>query len=209
MSEIYPVSRKADIVVQEFEHETLVYDLKTNKALVLNSTSSMVWQLCNGNNSIDEITNKMSVSSKQIVTTEMVWMSLEQLKKASLLENYSIETTPFEGLTRREMVRKIGFASVVALPVISSLVAPSAINAQSGCPTTGNNRPNGCPCGPSGNPSCTSGCCATTPSGNSPTGITCIATPGTEPPGSICRGGCECASGSCPPASAGNPRVCV
>lgn len=203
MSEIYPVSRKADIVVQEFEHETLVYDLKTNKALVLNSTSAIVWQLSDGKNTIDEIALKMSVILKQIISADLVLMSLEQLKKENLLEIESIEHTPFEGLSRREMVRKIGFASIVTLPLISTLIAPSAINAASGCfPLTNNanENPNGCPC--DSNSDCITVCCGV--SSGAEICVNLRATPVCQP----CRGNCECPTSYSCPSIAGRPRIC-
>lgn len=35
----HPISRKANIVLQEFENEILIYDLSINKAFCLNRTS--------------------------------------------------------------------------------------------------------------------------------------------------------------------------
>lgn len=131
MSEYKPLARKADIVVQELNEETLVYDLVTNKALALNKTSSMVWQYCDGTKTIKDIADLLSIKFKTIITNDFVWMSLEQLKKENLIEIGSLQFTPFEGLSRREMVRKIGVASIVALPIISSLIAPKGVHAAS------------------------------------------------------------------------------
>jgi len=125
-----PIARKNDIVVQELKDETLIYDLKTNRAYCLNETSALVWQLCDGRRTTSEISDELSVRLKALVTEEFVWLAIGQLDKDGLLDG-EIEN-PFGGLTRREVIRKVGFASVVGLPMVSSMVAPRASMAQSG-----------------------------------------------------------------------------
>jgi hypothetical protein len=39
------------------------------------------------------------------------------------------------GQTRREVIKKIGLASVIALPLVASLAAPSSVLAVVSCPT--------------------------------------------------------------------------
>ncbi|NJM54458.1 MAG: PqqD family peptide modification chaperone [Blastocatellia bacterium] len=63
-----PVSRQANIVVQDLESEVSIYDLSINKALCLNETSALVFQLCDGTNSVAEISNLMSVKLKTLVS---------------------------------------------------------------------------------------------------------------------------------------------
>ena len=128
-----PAARKSDIVTQDSLDETLIYDLKTNKAFCLNETSALVWQLCNGRNSVSEISDAMSVQLKTLVSEDLVWLAVDQFSKDGLLENGDTINNHFSGLSRREAIRKVGFASVVALPVIHSLIAPNAAHAQSSC----------------------------------------------------------------------------
>ena len=124
-----PKARQTDLVTQEIGDELLVYDLKTNKAYCLNETSALIWQLCNGENSVTEIAEQMSTKMRAVITEDFVWIALDQLNKDELLEE-GIKNQ-FEGLNRREIIRKVGFASIVALPVVSSIVAPTASNAAS------------------------------------------------------------------------------
>lgn len=131
MSKIKPLARKTDIVLQEFGNETLVYDLKTNKAFNLNETSTLIWQACTGNKSVSEIALKLSEKFKSPIDEDFVWLALEQLKKDNLLENAAEVSTDFGGLSRREVIKKVGLGSLIALPLISSLVAPMATHAQS------------------------------------------------------------------------------
>lgn len=126
-----PLSRKENIVVQELENEILIYDLSENKALCLNETSALIWQLCDGNNSIAQISEKLSKKLNSSVSEDLVWLALDQLKKEKLITNGEEFTANFNGMNRREVIRKVGFASMIALPLVSSIIAPSAANAQS------------------------------------------------------------------------------
>lgn len=200
MSKIKPLARRADIVLQEFGNEILIYDLRANKAFNLNETSSLIWQLLNGDKTISEIANDLTQKFNSPVTEEFVWLALDQLRKDKLIENEAEISGLYEGVSRRELIKRAGLASVVTLPLVFSLIAPSAVTAQSGsCVATP--FPIGCSC--AANANCVNNCCGTTPSGN-----TCV-TIGLEPPGSGCRTNCECASNSCPPAAPATPRVCA
>lgn len=126
-----PISRKEKIVVQELENEVLIYDLKINKAYCLNETSRFVWQLCDGNNSVSGMSRSLSRKLKTDVGEDLIWLSLDQLKQNNLLEKSDEVEIDFGGLNRRQIIRKIGFASLVTLPVIASVVAPNAVSAQS------------------------------------------------------------------------------
>ncbi|MEK7725281.1 MAG: hypothetical protein AAB336_13085, partial [Acidobacteriota bacterium] len=111
-----PLSKNENIVVQETDRELLIYDLVSNQAYCLNETSALVWQFSNGQNSIAEITDLMSQKLKTLVTQEVVWLALEQLKKDNLLENGEDFEIDYHGLTRRQIIKKIGLASMIALP---------------------------------------------------------------------------------------------
>ncbi len=129
----YPESRKANIVVQDLENEVLIYDLSINKAFYLNQTAALVYQLCDGKNSVAEISDLMSKKLKTLVSEDLVWLALDGLKKDNLLENADEVPNHFAGLSRREVVKKVGLMSMVMLPLISSVVAPTAVNAASTC----------------------------------------------------------------------------
>lgn len=131
-----PVSRKDDIVIQELKGEVLIYDLKINKAFCLNETSAIVWQLCDGNNSVSDITKKFSKELNSPVTEDFVWLAIDQLKQENLLSNSEEIVPEFNGMSRREVIRKVGLGTMVAIPIVSGLIAPTAVQAQSGACTT-------------------------------------------------------------------------
>ncbi len=130
----YPLGKTENLVVQNLEDETLLYNLKTNKALCLNETSALIWEMCDGRSSISQIAEKLGKRLKKPVADEVVWLAVDQLKNEGLLANADEVQNNFDGLSRREVIRKVGFASVIALPIVSAVVAPKAIAAQSGCP---------------------------------------------------------------------------
>ena len=220
----YPQSRQENIVIQELNNEILIYDLNKNKAFCLNETSAKIWQECDGKKSVAEISQILSRKLKFDISENIVWLALNQFKTDNLLAESRDLVTPFDGLNRREIVKRIGFASMVALPIISAVVAPSALHAQSGLcggfvPPTLNCVPgnsadlsdDGCPC--TGNPECAGVC----PVSNGPrfcaggnTGPFCA--PGNDLDLSQdccpCTGNPECI-GVCPITPPGIPRVCA
>ena len=126
-----PLARKSDLVIQGSGNELLIYDLRTDQAFCLNETSAIVWQSCDGENSASEISRNLSGKLNASVSGDLVWLALEQLNKEKLLEEGNEVNKNFSGLSRREIIRKVGFASIIAMPMVSSIVAPEAMSAQS------------------------------------------------------------------------------
>lgn len=141
-------SRDQNLVVQELGSETLIYDRTINKAYCLNETAAFVWKSLDGKTEVQEIAADLGRKTKTPVSEEIVWLAIDELKKDNLLANADDLPNYFEGMNRREVVRRIGLASMIALPVIASLVAPTAAMAQSGtnCGTT-TPVASGCPVG--------------------------------------------------------------
>ena len=136
-----PKTRTQNVVIQETSDEVLVYDLDKNKAVCLNETSAIIWKLCDGQKSVNEIADEVGKKLKSKVNKDLVLLALDQLKNEGLLENDDDFGLKFEGLTRREIVRNIGAVSMVALPIVSAIIAPQASFAQS-CVGTGTIPPN-------------------------------------------------------------------
>ncbi len=125
---------KANILFQELENEVLLYDLSNHKAHSLNQTSALVYEFCDGTNSVAEISELMSKELKTLVSEDLVWLALKQLKRQNLLENAEDLTHQVAGLSRRELLKKGRLPSLVLLPVIISIVAPTSMMAASCTP---------------------------------------------------------------------------
>ncbi len=143
---LIPVARKADLVIQELQDEILVFDTKTNKAHCLNDTASTVWRFCDGKNSVSDINDLIEIQTGAKVPESLVWLALDQLSEKELLED-KVEGIS-AGQNRRQVLKKIGLASMVALPIVASLTVPTAALAVacSGVVTTCVGCADGTPC---------------------------------------------------------------
>lgn len=128
---LFPSARTKGLVVQEVPNEVLVYDLETDKAHCLNETAAAVWRACDGNRSVREIADSVGLTLGKEVSDDLVWLAIDQLNEHGLLQR-NVETK-FNGQSRREALKKIGIASMVALPIIASLAAPKSVLASTSC----------------------------------------------------------------------------
>ena len=129
-----PTARKNGLVVQDVPNEVLVYDTETNKAHCLNETAALVWRSCDGKNDIATIADIVAVQTGSKVSEDLVWLAIDQLNENELLE---AEVAPkFAGHSRRDAIKKIGLASMIALPIVASLVAPQSVLASLSCACT-------------------------------------------------------------------------
>ena len=154
-----PKARVDNLVIQEVENELLVYDLSKNKAICLNKTLAFVWQNCDGSTSVEEIALKLERHFQAKISVELIWFAVEQLNEENLLINTEDFPTTFAGMSRREVIRKVGFGAAVTLPLITSLVAPKAVAAQSVCvPNAMSCLANGAFCGSDSSICCSCSC---------------------------------------------------
>lgn len=157
-----PVARNKDLVIQELPDEVLVFDIQSNKAHCLNQTASSVWKYCDGTNSVEEIKRLLESQTGSAVSEDLVWFAIDQLSEKDLLEA-KVENK-FEGLNRRQVLKKVGLAAVVALPIVASITAPTAAFAVacSGTVTSCVGCNDGTPCTVGGTPGmCLGGACST------------------------------------------------
>lgn len=125
-----PLARKQDLITQELPNELLLYDLTNDKAHCLNETAAFVWRHCDGRTTPKEIARSLSQRSGATVDERLVWLAVGQLADNNLLSRRPQLPASFAGLNRREVVRAISLtAVVVAVPLITSIVAPTAAEA--------------------------------------------------------------------------------
>lgn len=127
----FPTARKANLVIQEVPNEVLVYDLDNNKAHCLNHTAALVWNACNGSRSVPEIAQIIGLEAGSEIPDELVWLAIDQLNESDLLERQI--QSELAGSSRREAIKKLGLASMIALPIVASLVAPQSVLANVSC----------------------------------------------------------------------------
>ena len=125
-----PRARREGLVIQELPDEVLVYDRDRDKAHCLNHTAALVWKYCDGKTTVPTMARNLERDlNANNVDEKIVWYALDQLSKDHLLEGNLVPPTLFGGMTRRQMVQVLGLAAVVAIPLVTSIVAPTPAQA--------------------------------------------------------------------------------
>src|SRR5205085_5142573 len=132
-----PLARKNGLVIQELPDEVLVYDLDSDRAHCLNQTAAFVWQRCDGRNTAEQIARKLGRQFDCSVDEKIVWLALDQLGRNRLLERQPVPPPSLMGMNRRAMVRALGLAAAIAVPVVTSIVAPTPTQAATCTPNGG------------------------------------------------------------------------
>jgi hypothetical protein len=131
---LMPRARQDELVVEELQDETLVYDLERHKARCLNRTAALVWRHCDGQTSVAEMAALLEERSATPTDEAVVWMALDRLDRAHLLSEPVTLPAKRTQYSRREMLRTLRRAAGISLllPVIESIVSPLAA-AQGSC----------------------------------------------------------------------------
>jgi hypothetical protein len=122
------------------DDQILVYDPREDKVHLLDPTSACVLDLLqeggwSPERMREEVARRMNVAGSE----ELIALSLDELRKADLLETSAAPVTPVTDLARREMLRKVGLvgAAALAIPLITTLTATPAYAACTGLLTAG------------------------------------------------------------------------
>lgn len=127
-----PLARKDRLAVQSLAEELLVYDLGMHKVHCLNPTAAFIWNSCDGQTTVSELTERLKRKFAEQIDEEVVWFALNQLEKDQLLE-HGLKSSPAKNLiSRRALVRRIGIAAVL-IPLVTTISAPTALACVSPC----------------------------------------------------------------------------
>jgi hypothetical protein len=122
--------RRADgLVIHDLPDEVLVYDRERDQAHCLNQTAALVWRACDGSLPPARIAQQLTAQLDQAISEDVVLLALAQLDQFHLLEPAPGYQATLSALSRRQMVRTLGVAAAVALPVITSIIAPTPAQA--------------------------------------------------------------------------------
>jgi len=142
-----PLARSEGLVVEELGHELLVYDMDTDHAHCLGPVAARIWRKCDGRTTAEAIGDEAGLSAGDVT------QALDELARCGLL----IAPLGDRGLSRRDFglrLTKVG-AAAASVPLIVSIMAPTAAQAQTPCFS---GELQGCgPCNQGGTP--TSCCC--------------------------------------------------
>ena len=145
MDEIYqplPRARQSQLVTKEVGSELLIYDRDSDRAHCLNPTAALLWAHCDGLTTIAEVCQLLEDKMNTPVAEEAVWLALDQLRESHLLQESFARPVALEQVSRRSLMKRLGIAGAVTLPLVTSIVAPRAASAAtcgaSGAPCTVN-----------------------------------------------------------------------
>jgi hypothetical protein len=119
-----PKAKNEHTVVQALGDEILIYNVRTNRAHCLNETAGKVFEACDGETTFEDLKRRFQF------TDELIDLALDNLQKEDLLAADYV--SPLAKMSRRKVIRKIGLTTLIALPTVFSLVAPTASRAASG-----------------------------------------------------------------------------
>jgi len=130
-----PEARREGIIIKELEDEVLIYDVERDKAHCLNPLAAKIWRHCDGGATPNEIAASLSHEQGSLVDEKVVWLGLEELRRANLLTKPCAEAMwpRVMSMSRREAVRRIGLGAAIALPLVASMTAPTAVEAAVSC----------------------------------------------------------------------------
>lgn len=128
-SQAPPRARTDKLIIRELPDEVLVYDLERDKAHCLNQTAALIWRNCDGHTTAGELARKLARAISPPPDEQMIWFALKQLGNDHLLVEPVILPVQMQGLTRRQMIRALGLTAAVALPLVTTIVAPTPAQA--------------------------------------------------------------------------------
>jgi len=127
-----PIARRSGIVVKKMDNEVLVYDTERHQAHCLNNNAAVIWEHCDGSRTVSELSDLLQNNDPHITKNEkenLVWIALNQLEKSHLLNQPIARSEPIKGMTRRQLMKAAGVAALIAVPVVSTILAPTAAQA--------------------------------------------------------------------------------
>lgn len=118
-------------LTREFYDELLVYDEGTHKAHCLNKTAAIVWLECTGNATVPEIAKKVEKQLHTEGDDTLVGLAIMKLYKSGLLEKTEAGPGGENLPNRRDVLKRVGTAAIVALPIVTTMLVPTPAHAAS------------------------------------------------------------------------------
>ena len=129
MSE-FPKAREEGLIIERLDDELLVYDTHSHRSNALNASAAFVWRHCDGKTSLPELARLLAAELGAPEDEALVLLALKRLAMAKLLEENRLPEGA-DRVTRRSVARRLALVGgmTVLLPVIQSIVAPTAAEA--------------------------------------------------------------------------------
>jgi hypothetical protein len=123
--------KRIEALTRGFYDELLVYDAGKHRAHCLNKTAAAVWLECSGDATVPEIATKVESLFHTGGDDALVRLAILKLRKAGLLEETAAVLDGEELWGRRDVLKRIRTAAIVALPLITTMLVPTPARAAS------------------------------------------------------------------------------
>ncbi len=179
---VLPRALQDGVLATDLGDEVVLYDAKHHRGHCLNRSAAVVWRNLDGQQSLRDVVARLREEVDAAADENTVWLALQEFDQAELLEGGLAQPLP-GGVSRRDMLGRLGVGGALLVPAVLSVVAPPAqaqVSAQGCAP------PDSC-----ATFTCAGGCaCVPTVEGATvcivPTCVAPCTTTADCPPGTVC-----------------------
>ena len=122
-------ARREDLIIQQVEADTVVYDQLRDRAHSLGPVAGFVFRHADGSRSVDELAQRLQSELGLEADQKVVEAALWELERADLLQP-DADAASTNLISRREAVRRFGTATL-AIAAVTSIAAPTPAMAKS------------------------------------------------------------------------------
>lgn len=127
---MYPIARRADLIIEQVGPDTLVYDQLRDEAHSLNPVTGYVFRNADGTRSVERLSTDLSIELGRIDDPDVVLAAITELDRVNLLDEADFSGAGADGVSRREAMIRVGVATL-AIVAISSISVPTPAMAKS------------------------------------------------------------------------------
>jgi len=123
----------------ELDGQVLIYDAREDRVHLLDTTTGHVFALLEeGGRTREGIVAELAARMDALDSDGLLQLSVDELRKADLLDDGAAPVPPLSEINRRDLLRKVGMAGAAALliPAIATLTSTPAY-AQASCVNAG------------------------------------------------------------------------
>jgi hypothetical protein len=128
---MHPAARRREVIVQELDQETMVYDIERQECHLLNPLAAIVFRHADGETPLGGLAVRAAERLGADVGPTQIEVALDELARVHLLDSPETESAARPSLTRRAAAKRLA-TLVLATPLVTSLIAPTPAMAASG-----------------------------------------------------------------------------